>query len=98
MIKDKRVAIFKALANTTRLQIIEDILNNDYGICACNRLDFKLSQPTMWHHIHTLVSADILRVRKKGVCCFYSVNKKLLESIGIDSKIFIPKGGVVKHD
>ncbi len=83
------VKLFKALSDTTRINIVKYILNNGKEL-SCKKLlsKFPLSQPTLSHHFSKLTSASILKVRKEGASHFYSVDRKYLKNIGIDiSKI-----------
>ena len=75
------VNIFKALADKTRLEIVEYLLQK--GEVGCTELSkhFSLSQPTMSHHYHKLEAAGILEVREEGVKHFYQVNQDRLSSI-----------------
>lgn len=50
---------------------------------------FPLSQPTLSHHFNKLMDAGILKVRKNGVAHYYTIDKKLLSSVGININKFI---------
>ena len=45
------VALFKALADETRLKIVQKLAKEDK--CPCHLLqDFNISQPTLSYHLH----------------------------------------------
>ncbi len=72
------VKIAKALADPTRLKMLEGIraagTQTCSEVCSC----FKLSQPTISHHIKMLESSGIIRVKKAGAFHVLSVNEPLL--------------------
>ncbi len=78
-----KVGALKALADETRLSIVEKLSN--YPSLQCSELSekFHLSQPTLSHHFKKLMNADIIIAKKKGTQMLYSLNKKLLKELGI---------------
>ncbi len=78
------VKIFKALADSTRVEIVMHLAQ--HGERSCQELSqrFPLSQPTLSHHFHKLLDAQILEVRKDGVQHFYRINAPYLRSLGIN--------------
>ena len=81
---DSVVKILDALSDTTRVEIVRDLLAGHTGMCPEIKKKTGKSQPTLSHHIGKLVDADILIESKRGVNCYYKVNKKYLKEIGID--------------
>lgn len=71
------IPIFKALSDSTRLQII-DLLS--YGeMCATRILDtFDITQPTLSYHLKVLSECGIVNALKDGSWVLYSLdeNKK----------------------
>lgn len=66
--------ILKALADPARLQLLSRIASSDEAVCACDLNDaVGLAQPTVSHHLTTLVRAGILDREKRGVWAYYSV-------------------------
>lgn len=64
--------IFKALSDPNRLKII-DILS--YGeVCGCKILNyFKVTQPTLSHHMRVLIDSGLVKARKEGTWNHYSL-------------------------
>ena len=57
--------IFKALADETRLRIVEILSCGE--LCACDILDsFDFSQPTLSYHMKILVESGLVLARKDG--------------------------------
>lgn len=74
------IKIFKALADDTRLKIIEMVSKEI--LCACDILEeFQITQPTLSYHMKQLVDADLVTGEKKGNWVHYSINKNTLESL-----------------
>ncbi len=78
-------AVFAALADCTRVQIVSVLLNaGKGGVCVCDiGANFPLGQPTISHHLKVLRGAGLVRAEKKGLWVFYSVNRDLLAQLGI---------------
>jgi len=83
---DKFSKVFKALSDDTRLEIVRDLLRGHEGVCPEIQKKIAKSQPTLSHHMGKLVDAEVLIESKKGVNCYYKVNTKFLNSIGINVK------------
>jgi len=67
------VAIFKALADPTRLKILECVKNGEKCICAIIPRTGK-SQPNVSQHLKVLKTAGLVDERKEGTNTFVSVN------------------------
>lgn len=83
--------IFKSLGDETRLDIVRKLAReggevNSKEIVSNCAAKLKLSQPTMSHHFHTLVSAGVILERKVGVEKYYQLNQPLLEEVGVDAR------------
>ena len=79
--ESETVAKLKALADPSRLRILEFLLEpkgnccaRDDGVCGC---DFEtllgLSQPTVSHHLKILVQAGLLSSEKRGRWTYYDL-------------------------
>jgi ArsR family transcriptional regulator len=74
------VAIFKALADPTRLKILECIKNGEKCICAIIPRTGK-SQPNVSQHLKVLKTAGLVDERKEGTNTFVSVNEDRIYQI-----------------
>jgi ArsR family transcriptional regulator, arsenate/arsenite/antimonite-responsive transcriptional repressor len=82
----KILAVFKALADETRLHIVHTVaFAGQCGTVECAK-GLDLSQPTLSHHIKILIDANILFVEKNGTTKKYSLNSKYLEELGVEIK------------
>lgn len=89
LVSDLTVERLKALADPSRLKILEFLLEpradccarND-GVCGC---DFEallgLSQPTVSHHLKILVAAGLLDVEKRGRWSYYGLRKEVFAEL-----------------
>lgn len=67
------VNIFKALADETRLKIINMLSCGE--MCACDILAyFNITQPTLSYHMKILSDCEIVNARKDGSWMKYSLN------------------------
>jgi ArsR family transcriptional regulator len=67
------VPILKALADETRLKIIDMLSCGE--MCACDILDFfNITQPTLSYHMKILTDCEIVNSRKDGSWMKYSLN------------------------
>ena len=73
--------ISKALADTTRLQILLD-MSKRKGCIQCSEIMSitKLAQPSVSHHIKTLIEAGLIETEKEGRNHSYNLNKKVLQA------------------
>lgn len=84
MEKADAVLCFKAMADETRLSII-DMLSRE-NLCACHILEeFNITQPTLSYHMKILVESNIVLGEKDGKWVRYSLNSELLSDL---SKLF----------
>ncbi|MCI2062869.1 MAG: metalloregulator ArsR/SmtB family transcription factor [Eubacteriaceae bacterium] len=66
-------AICRALGDSNRLQIVQMLTQGEK--CACNILDaFEITQPTMSHHMKILCECGLVKCRKEGKWCHYSID------------------------
>ncbi|MEF9983797.1 MAG: metalloregulator ArsR/SmtB family transcription factor [Oscillospiraceae bacterium] len=76
--------IFKALGDANRLKIVQMLSYNE--LCACKLLErFKITQPTLSHHMNILCKSELVNVRKQGKWSYYSLNYKVVSNL----KVFI---------
>ena len=73
-------AIFKALADPTRRQILR--LLGDREMTAGDLAGhFDMTKPSMSHHFSVLKDADLIRFRREGQLIWYSVNTTVLQDV-----------------
>ena len=69
----KAAAMFKALGDENRIQILKMLLTGEK--CACRLLDkLNISQPTLSHHMKILCDAEIVKGRKVGKWTYYAID------------------------
>jgi len=92
------VPLFKALADETRLKIVDMLSCGE--MCACDILDFfSITQPTLSYHMKILTDCEIVKARKDGAWMKYFLNplkfeifEKFIKDIWEDSDDCICKG------
>ncbi len=83
---EAHISLFKALADESRLRIVTYLAHSGEASCASISAHIDdISQPTLSHHFKVLSEAGIINVRKEGVSCFYTLNKRPLKEMGIDA-------------
>ncbi len=81
--------IFKALSDPNRLRIVLMLKNGE--LCACKILElFSITQPTLSHHMKTLVDAGIVNVEQVGKWSHYSLDSEGWKTI----RMFLDELGV----
>jgi len=71
-------ALFKALADPTRVQMVHMLKAATAPICVCDfTAAFDLGQPTISHHLAKLRDAGLVASFKQGVWSFYSLRQDL---------------------
>ena len=73
-------ALFKALNDETRRQIIELLKEKDMNAGEISH-QFRLSKPSISHHLDILKRADLITSEKKGQFVEYSLNTSILEDL-----------------
>ena len=69
--------LFKALSDPNRLMIVDMLSCGE--LCACVILEkFKITQPTLSHHMKTLCDCGLVNWRKNGKWIYYSLNDKTI--------------------
>lgn len=79
MFYDEKSLLFKALADPTRLEIVDMISNGE--LCACKILErFNITQPSLSHHMKILCDCGLVRGRKEGKWTYYSLDEKEIQN------------------
>lgn len=74
------VLIFKALADETRLKIVELLGSGE--LCACKILEnFNITQPTLSYHMKSLCDSGLVEGKRDGAWMRYSLNIDVFESV-----------------
>jgi ArsR family transcriptional regulator, arsenate/arsenite/antimonite-responsive transcriptional repressor len=75
----KLVRLLKALADSGRFRMVQEIAAAGELTCGQVGERFDLTQPTISHHLKILADAEILLVRRDGQHVIISVNHDLVE-------------------
>src|SRR3954469_17014833 len=68
---ERIASCFKALADPTRVSIVNRLAATD-ECCVCDLTDaFDLSQPTVSHHLKVLKDAGLVESRRRGTWAYY---------------------------
>jgi ArsR family transcriptional regulator len=71
--------LFKALADPHRVKIINLLATSPDPVCVCEFTGpLRLSQPTVSHHLKTLVQAGLLTREQRGTWAYYALNHDAL--------------------
>jgi ArsR family transcriptional regulator len=73
--RERSVAVLKAVADPTRLEMYRLIAGQPAGLCACDIVDrFDLTQPTIAHHLKVLRDSGLVTVSRVGIWAYYSAD------------------------
>jgi len=73
----------KALADPTRIGIV-NCLANAGEACVCDLTDgFGLSQPTISHHLRILREAGLIEAERRGTWSFYRLNRSAVAELAL---------------
>jgi ArsR family transcriptional regulator len=72
---------FKALADPTRVAIVNALSAAD-EVCVCNlTATFELSQPTISHHLKILREAGLVEASRRGTWAYYRLIPEAIEAL-----------------
>src|SRR6266480_2043566 len=72
---------FKALADPTRVAIVNSLSAAD-EVCVCNLTEtFDLSQPTISHHLKILREAGLVESTRRGTWAYYRLVPEAIEAL-----------------
>ena len=79
----QKAAVFKALADPSRLRLLSIVKAGDSGgSCVCDLTEpLDLGQPTVSHHLKILVDAGLLSREKRGTWAYYSLVPGALDEV-----------------
>lgn len=73
----------KALADPTRVGIINRLASAD-EICVCDLTEtFGLSQPTISHHLRILREAGLVEAERRGTWSYYRLNRDAVGELAL---------------
>jgi DNA-binding transcriptional ArsR family regulator len=68
---------FKALADPTRIRILNLLASNRDPVCVCDIVKhFPIGQPTISHHLKILRATRFVLAERRGTFMYYRVNRK----------------------
>jgi ArsR family transcriptional regulator len=72
---------FKALADPTRVAIVNRLAAAD-EVCVCDLTDaFELSQPTVSHHLKVLREAGLVESSRRGTWAYYRLVPETIDAL-----------------
>jgi ArsR family transcriptional regulator len=75
-------SLFKALADPTRIAIVNRLAIGQ-ECCVCDLTDvFDLSQPTVSHHLRILRDAGLVDSERRGTWAYYRLRPDAIERLG----------------
>ncbi|MDP8910973.1 MAG: metalloregulator ArsR/SmtB family transcription factor [Actinomycetota bacterium] len=75
-------ARFKALADPTRVAIVNRLAASD-EVCVCELTEaFELSQPTISHHLRLLREAGLVQSSRRGTWAYYRLVPDAIAELG----------------
>ena len=78
---EELAATFKALADPTRVAIVNRLACGD-ECCVCDLTDaFDLSQPTVSHHLRVLRDAGLVESERRGTWGYYRLVPEAIERL-----------------
>ena len=79
--RDELAARFKALADPTRVAIVNRLAAAP-EVCVCDlTAAFELSQPTISHHLRILREAGLVEASRRGTWAYYRLVPEAIESL-----------------
>jgi len=82
--------ISRALADPTRMEILERIASEKEMACATLATESEVSQPTISHHLKELSTAGLVTPRREAKFCFYRVDRKVWAEYLMEMRRRIP--------
>ena len=77
-------AMFKALADPVRLQLLSRIASHGGGeACVCDIHDVGVSQSTVSHHLKKLREAGLLTARRRGTWVYYRLDTRVTAALAL---------------
>jgi len=75
-------SIFRALADPARVRIVNLLATNAEPVCVCNLIEpVGLSQPTVSHHLKTLVDSGLVAREQRGKWAYFSLKRDAVDRL-----------------
>ena len=75
-------AVFKALADPSRVQIVSMLANAPEPVCVCDLMPrLRLSQGTVSFHLKKLLDVGLLERQQRGTWAYYSLDRERLDGL-----------------
>lgn len=75
--------LFKAIADPTRVRLVNLLANAGEPRCVCELVDeLDLAQATISHHLKVLLGAGLLRREERGKWSFFSLEPEACRRLG----------------
>jgi ArsR family transcriptional regulator, arsenate/arsenite/antimonite-responsive transcriptional repressor len=84
--------ITRALADPTRMEILQRIAGDKEVACAALAGESAVSQPTISHHLKELSTAGLVKSRRVAKFYFYSLDRKLWAAYLAEMRRRVPVG------
>jgi ArsR family transcriptional regulator, arsenate/arsenite/antimonite-responsive transcriptional repressor len=74
--------LFKALADPSRVRIVNVLATSDQPVCVCELIEpLGLAQPTVSHHLKKLTEAGLLEREQRGKWAYFSLKRDAVEKL-----------------
>ena len=78
---ERLATVFKALADPTRVSIVNRLASGE-ECCVCDLTEaFALSQPTVSHHLRILRDAGLVEAERRGTWAYYRLVPAAIDSL-----------------
>ncbi len=74
------ITAFRALSDKNRMSIVKLLAGGELCGCQINEY-FKISQPTLSHHMKILCGSGLLLTRKEATMIHYRINKEMMSRL-----------------
>jgi ArsR family transcriptional regulator, arsenate/arsenite/antimonite-responsive transcriptional repressor len=74
--------VFRALADSARVRVMNVLATSDEPVCVCNLVEpLGLSQPTVSHHLKKLLDAGLVEREQRGKWAYFSLRRDAVEKL-----------------
>jgi len=77
----QQVPVIKALADETRLRLVNLFVTSGKSLCVCEMVDaLKLPQYQISKHLNILKNSGLISVQKSGTWAYHSINRDIIQN------------------